>query len=45
MSNGLDCQKKVKPQPGLTPDWGFLATPSFLSLEGRDGLFRDRFPY
>jgi hypothetical protein len=45
MSNGPVCQKKVKPQPGLTPDWGFLGTLSFLPLQVRDGLSRDRFPY
>jgi len=42
---GTVCEKTTKPQPGLTPDWGFLVTLSFLPLGVRDGLFRDRFHY
>jgi len=33
-----------KPQPGLTPDWGFLVTLSLLPLEVREGFSGDRFP-
>ena len=37
-STVLSATEKEKPQPGLTPDRGFLITLSLLPLEVRDGL-------
>jgi hypothetical protein len=43
-STVLAVTEKEKPQPGLTPDWGFLVTLSLLPLEVREGFSGDRFP-
>jgi hypothetical protein len=43
-STVLAVTEKEKPQPGLTPDWGFLVTLSLLPLKVREGFSVDRFP-
>jgi len=43
-STVLAVTEKEKPQPGLTPDWGFLVTLPLLPLEVREGFSGDRFP-
>jgi hypothetical protein len=41
----LSATENEKPQPGLTPDWGFPRYAITPTPRGGDGLSGDQFPY
>ena len=43
-STELAVTEKEKPQPGLTPDWGFLVTLSLLPPRGKRRVLRRPVP-
>jgi hypothetical protein len=43
-STVLAVTEKEKPQPGLTPDWGFLVTLSLLPPRGKRRVLRRPVP-